>query len=53
MTTMTRIHADRDGCAQFEDVPLEFTPAEPPPEVMSVSAALAAEAVAGGSDGAR
>jgi hypothetical protein len=45
MTTITRIYADADGCARFEDVPMEFTPAEPPPEVMSVSAPLPASAV--------
>jgi quercetin dioxygenase-like cupin family protein len=45
MVTMTRIYADADGCARFEDVPIAFTPPDPAPDVMAVSAPVPAAAV--------
>ncbi len=45
MLAVTRLHADEQGRARFEDVEIPLTPDDPPPDVMSVSGPWQASAV--------
>ena len=45
MVPVTRLYADRDGHARFEDTEIAMSPDDPPPDVMSVSAPWRASAV--------
>ncbi len=57
MVPVTRLFADPDGHARFEDIEIALAPEDPPPDVMSISAPWQASAVlfgrgpAGGSHG--
>jgi hypothetical protein len=37
MVPVTRLHADRDGHARFEDTEIALAPDDPPPDQMSMS----------------
>lgn len=45
MLAVTRLYADEQGHARFEDVEIPLTPDDPPPDVMSVSGPWQASAV--------
>ena|ERR1700754_2809127 len=45
MVAVTRIFADEQGHARFEDVQISFSPTDPPPGAMSVSQPYAASGV--------
>jgi hypothetical protein len=45
MVRVTRLFADEQGHAQFEDIEIPLTPADPPPDGMSVSEPWPAAAV--------
>ncbi len=45
MLRITRLYADEDGNARFQDVEVAFTPDDPPPDATSVSPPLPASAV--------
>jgi hypothetical protein len=57
MVPVTRLYADTDGHARFEDIEIALAPDDPPPDAMSVSQPWQASAVllghgpAGGSHG--
>jgi quercetin dioxygenase-like cupin family protein len=45
MVPVTRLFADGDGHARFEDIEIPLAPGDPPPDVMSVSRPFQASAV--------